>query len=163
MTSSAPASIPTGTQQPAATHPCVRCGRPVALDVGLCEECNPLGLSDSASSQVHGTVFLGIVIAVVVMAVAAKLAVGGGGPFHASLVEVQASGTGLSLTIDVRNAGRLGGAATCQVSDPAAAGRSPVSAVRSPRIEPGETTRFSAEVQNFGASPRPLLVACDGP
>lgn len=162
MTPSAPASIPTDSR-PAATHPCVRCGRPVALDVGLCEECNPLGLSDSASSQVHGTVFLGIVIAVVVMAVAAKLVVGGGGPFPASLIEVQPTAAGLNLTIDVRNAGGLAGAATCQVTDPAAGGRGQVSVVRSPRIEAGETTTFTTEVRNFGTSPRPLAVACDGP
>jgi hypothetical protein len=135
----------------------------VALDVGLCDECNPLGLADSASSQVHGTVFLGIVLAVVLMAVAARFAVGGGGPFHASLVDVQAAGTGLSLTIEIRNAGTLGGAATCHISDPRAEGRSLTSAVRSPRIEAGQTARFSAQIQNFGASPRPLAVTCEGP
>ena len=152
----------TPTARPAATHPCVRCGRPVALDAGLCDECNPLGLSDSASSQVHGTVFLGIVLAVVLLAVAARFAVGGGGPFHASLVEVQAAGAGLSVTIDISNAGSLGGEATCHISDPRDA-RSPASAVRSPRIEAGETARFTAEIRNFGASPRPLAVTCEGP
>jgi hypothetical protein len=131
--------------------------------VGLCDECNPLGLSDSASSQVHGTVFLGIVLAVALMAVAARFAVGGGGPFNASVVDVRAAGTGLSVTIEVRNAGTLGGEATCQVTDPRGDRRSPTSAVRSPRIEAGETTRFSAEIQNFGASPRPLAVTCEGP
>ena len=40
------------------THPCVRCGAPVPLDVGLCERCNPLGLRDSSASQVHGTVVI---------------------------------------------------------------------------------------------------------
>ena len=51
---------------PALTHPCARCGAPVALDVGLCERCNPLGLKDSASSQVHGTVFLAVGLAIAV-------------------------------------------------------------------------------------------------
>ena len=40
--------------QPELTHACVRCGAPVAIDVGLCERCNPLGLRDSSASQVHG-------------------------------------------------------------------------------------------------------------
>jgi hypothetical protein len=163
MTPTAPASIPTEGTRPTATHPCVRCGRPVPLDAGLCDECNPLGLSDSASSQVHGTVFLGIVLAVVLMAVAARFAVGGGGPFHASLVEVQAAGTGLNVTIEVQNAGTLGGEATCHIKDPLADGRSPTSAIRSPRVEAGQTATFSAQIQSFGASPRPLAVTCEGP
>ena len=66
--------------------PCVRCGRPVALDVGLCERCNPLGLKDSSASQVHGTVVIAILLAFVGLAVIARLALSGVGPFEASVV-----------------------------------------------------------------------------
>src|SRR6476660_4674384 len=72
-----------GAAQPAMTHPCARCGAPVPLDVGLCERCNPLGLKDAASSQVHGTVFVAVGLAVVGLAAAALLLVSGIGPFPA--------------------------------------------------------------------------------
>jgi len=62
----APATTPARST---ATHPCARCGAPVALDVGLCERCNPLGLKDSASSQVHGTVFLAVGLAIAGLAI----------------------------------------------------------------------------------------------
>src|SRR5690242_13721639 len=64
----------TGPAAQPLTHPCARCGAPVPLDVGLCERCNPLGLKDSASSQVHGTVFVAVGLAVVVLAIVAHLA-----------------------------------------------------------------------------------------
>jgi len=51
------------------THPCARCGAPVGQGVGLCERCNPLGLRDSAASQVHGSVFIAVTLAVIVLIV----------------------------------------------------------------------------------------------
>src|SRR4051812_36004889 len=82
----APAAVPPGTTTATGpTHPCARCGAPVALDVGLCDRCNPLGLKDSASSQVHGSVFLGIGIAVAVLAIGAHFAVSGIGPFESAV------------------------------------------------------------------------------
>ena len=72
-----------GRRAAGVTHPCARCGAPVPLDVGLCERCNPLGLKDAASSQVHGTVFLAVGLAVVALAVIAHFAVAGIGPFAA--------------------------------------------------------------------------------
>ena len=58
-----------------------------AQGVGLCERCNPLGLRDSAASQVHGTVFGVVAIAIVLLLVAARLSIAGSGPFPASLGE----------------------------------------------------------------------------
>jgi hypothetical protein len=58
---------------PEPTHACVRCGRPVALSLGMCDRCNPLGLADPAASQVHGTVFLAIGVGIAALAIAARL------------------------------------------------------------------------------------------
>ena len=146
-----------------ATHPCVRCGAPVALDVGLCERCNPLGLSDSASSQVHGTVFVAIVLAVVGLAVAGRLVLAGIGPFHAAVTAVETSPRGLAVTLNVRNEGTAAGSTTCHLTDPAAGGIGPTALIRSPRIEGGQSRSFAATVVQFGTSPRPLAVVCDSP
>jgi hypothetical protein len=154
----------TGTPAtPPATHPCVRCGAPVALDVGLCERCNPLGLSDPASSQAHGTVFVGIAAFVVVLAVAGRLALSGIGPFQGSVLSVQAQPDGLAVTVQVRNAGEGDGASVCRLSDPANAGAGPSAIIRSPRIAAGETQTFSATVAGLGTNPRALAIVCDAP
>jgi hypothetical protein len=157
----APATTPA---RPAQTHPCARCGDPVALDVGLCERCNPLGLKDSASSQVHGTVFVAVVVAIVGLALAAQLAVSGIGPFTARVTAMApgAAAGAVVATIEVRNAGRTTGSATCRLTDPLDGASVHSAVVYSPRIAGGSTVTFSEEV-HFGSADRPLAVACTGP
>ena len=157
----APATTPA---RPAQTHPCARCGAPVALDVGLCDRCNPLGLRDSASSQVHGTVFVAVAAAVAGLAIAAHLAVAGIGPFTA---RVTAMTPGLSAgvliaTIEARNDGQSTGTATCRVTDPLDPALVHSTIVYSPRIAPGATVTFDQEV-TFGSVDRMLAVTCSGP
>src|SRR5690349_24555065 len=109
----APAT-PVQPPKPALTHPCARCGAPVPLDVGLCERCNPLGLKDAASSQVHGTVFLAVGIGIAALAVAAHLAVAGIGPFVGEVTAMRA-GTGAGAvvaTLSITNTGTAAGTAT---------------------------------------------------
>ena len=152
------------TPRPTPTHACARCGAPVALDVGLCERCNPLGLKDSASSQVHGTVFLAVGLAIAGLAVAAHLAVAGVGPFTASVTDVRAgAGVGtLVATLEVRNEGRAAGRATCRLTDPTDRGGIHSLVVYGPRIEPGATVTFEQTV-GFGRAGAPLDVSCSGP
>lgn len=147
----------------APTHACVRCGRPTAIERGLCEECNPLGLRDAASSQVHGTAFVAIVVAVVLLAVVARLAVSGVGPFEATLGEVAPTGDGLSITLSVTNAGTAAGQTTCRIRDisPRSGGGAVI--VQSPRIEPGETRTFTRELTAFGSEPLDFAVECSAP
>ena len=94
----------------------MRCGAPVPLDVGLCERCNPLGLRDSASSQVHGTVFLALVGAIVALALVARLVVSGVGPFSATVTDSAPRPDGLAITLTVTNHGTAAGQTTCQAS-----------------------------------------------
>jgi hypothetical protein len=157
----APATVPA---RPAQTHPCARCGAPVALDVGLCDRCNPLGLKDSASSQVHGTVFLAIGIAIAGLAIAAHLAVADIGPFTARVTAMTAGAApgDLVATIEVRNDGRGTGSATCRLTDPADPSLIHSTVVYSPRIAGGATVTFDEEVA-YGSVDRPLVVSCTGP
>ena len=154
---STPPAAPTGF-----THACARCGAPVPLDVGLCERCNPLGLRDAASSQVHGTVFVAIGLAVVGLAIAAMLAVSGVGPFPAEVVAVRPDGEALSVSLKVTNAGTSLGSTTCRITDPASAGGT-AALVLSPRVAAGATITFDATVTDLGREARPLAVECSNP
>jgi hypothetical protein len=160
-----PASRPASTSaEPALTHGCARCGAPVALDVGLCDLCNPLGLKDSSSSQVHGTVFLALAVAIIGLAVAAHVAVAGIGPFTARVTAMTPGSTAgvLIATIEARNDGRATGSASCRLTDPSDAALINGAVVYSPRIEPGATITFTQEV-TFGSADHLLNVVCAGP
>ncbi len=148
---------------PPKTHPCVRCGAPVPLDVGLCERCNPLGLKDSASSQVHGTVVLTVIIAIVGLAVLGRLALAGVGPFPATFVSAVPEGSGLAVTLTVTNSGTSSGQTTCRLTDPADRNGNQGAFVLSPQIEPGKTVTFTKPVTEFGTDVRALDVACRAP
>jgi ribosomal protein L40E len=158
-------TTPSATAPPPAalTHPCARCGAPVPLDVGQCERCNPLGLRDSASSQVHGTVFVAVGLAIAGLAIAAHLAVAGIGPFEAQVAELRAQEGGLTVSLRVTNEGTSTGATTCRITDPASNGAGKSAFVLSPRIAPGATITFDHRLTDFGTGIRPLAVECSAP
>jgi hypothetical protein len=157
----APATHPAGSAQ---THPCARCGAPVALDVGLCERCNPLGLKDSASSQVHGTAILGVGLAVAGLAIAAHLAVSGIGPFTARVTTMTAGSVAGAVvaTFEVRNDGQTTGGATCRLTDPTDPSLIHSTILYTPPIAPGTTITIEQAVTDASAD-RPLTVTCSGP
>ena len=168
MTSPTPASPASPVQptrrKPALTHPCARCGAPVALDIGLCENCNPLGLRDSASSQVHGTALLAVGVAIAGLAIAAHFAVAGIGPFTGKVTAMRAGTTtgAIVATIVVTNEGTAAGTAACRLTDPADRGISHADIVYSPQVAPGTTITFD-HVATFGSIDRPFTVTCSGP
>ena len=144
------------------THPCVRCGAPVAIDVGLCEKCNPLGLRDTSASQVHGIAILGVALAVVGLAVFGRLAFAGVGPFPASAVAAP-DGAGLAVAVTVTNQGSSAGQTSCRISDPADRTGAIGAFVLTPRVEPNQTLTFTAHVTEFGSTARPLVADCKAP
>lgn len=156
----APTDLPVPTPP---THGCARCGAPVGPGVGLCEECNPLGLRDSASSQVHGTAFLGVVIGVILLAVLARAATSGLGPFPATIDAVEAAGPGLSVTLTVTNQGDGTGQTTCRIAPTDDRSTAPGTFVLTPQLSAGETRTFTASVTEFGATPLDLTVSCRTP
>ena len=151
------------TAAPELTHPCVRCGAPVPLDVGLCERCNPLGLRDSSASQVHGLALLGVAAAVVVLAVVGRLAISGVGPFDGRIVSAAPDGGGLAITLQVTNHGTSVGHTTCRVSDPADRSGGRDGFILSPQVQPGETLTFTKRVVELGSTVRDLTVECSSP
>lgn len=159
---SAPAQAP--APPPAEpTHPCARCGEPVGPGIGLCERCNPLGLRDVAAGQVHGSVFLAVLAAVIILAVLARLSIAGIGPFGATVDAVNTSGDGLTVTLTVTNSGSSGGQTTCRLSAAGDRGSGSGAFVLTPRLEGGETRTFTAVVAELGPAARDLDVACRTP
>ena len=153
----------TETQKPALTHGCIRCGRPIPLEVALCETCNPIGLSQPSASQVHGTVVLGIVAFVAFLAIVGRFAVSGIGPFEARLVDAVRSGDGLAVSIEITNTGTKPGATSCVLSDRAHPYDGPTVRVQAPVVDGGGQLTFRREVAEFGAVPLVLDVACATP
>ena len=147
----------------AQTHPCVRCGRAVPLHVALCEECNPLGLSDPAASQAHGIAVLGIVLFVVFLAVVAKVSLSGLGPFSGAVVNAVPSDGGLTLTIEVSNAGSRDGQTNCVLRDPSRPVGGQVVRIQTPVIPSGGSVTFDRDVSEFGSVPVRLDVHCTSP
>lgn len=154
-------TTPRPVPAPVPTHRCVRCGAEISVADALCRACNPAGLKQPAASQAHGTVFLGIALAVVGMTLAATFLVGGVGPFRAAVLGSTADGTGLVVRLEVTNEGSRAGVATCRVWDPTYLGNPPVETfVRTPEIAPGATLAFEQRVNALGASERPLAATC---
>jgi hypothetical protein len=144
------------------THPCARCGRPVGPGIGLCEECNPLGLRDVAAGQVHGSVFVAVLAAVAILAVVARLSIAGIGPFPASVDRVEAASVGLAITLTVTNQGSAG-QTTCRVGPAGDLGVGTAAFITTPRLDAGETRTFTRVVSALGSEPRDLVVSCRTP
>jgi len=163
MTSpNASAAAPRRTLEP--THPCIRCGREgVPADAGLCELCNPLELSQPSATQMHGIAALGILVFVVVLAVAGRAVIAGTGPFGGSVVGVARTTGGLAVTIEVVNEGSQPASTTCYVSESPARFGGAKQQVQAPLIQPGATVRFTANVTRFGSEPIGLDVDCPAP
>jgi hypothetical protein len=135
----------------------------VPIDVGLCERCNPLGLKDVAASQAHATVMIAVIVAVVGLALLARLTIAGVGPFTGQVAKVTADGLGLAVTLTVRNEGSATGQTTCRVTDPLDRNGSIGALILSPPIDASQTRTFSQTVTEFGSVPRELTVACTSP
>ena len=145
------------------THPCARCGAPVAPGVGLCEDCNPLGLRDVASGQVHGSVFIAVTGAIILLAVVARLSVAGIGPFPAWIDSVTPTGGGLAVTMTVTNQGEAAGQTSCRIDKVDDRGTGRAAFVSSPRLGAGETRTFSTVVTELGSEPAELEISCRTP
>jgi hypothetical protein len=113
-----PAARPAATVDPTGPHDtCFRCGRPTPLGVSLCEEHNPAGIGAPSATQVHGTIFIGIVLGFVALAALAQLLLGGLGPFDGRIVAARSTGGGgAELSLLVTNGGTREARANCRVT-----------------------------------------------
>src|SRR5436190_24242646 len=92
------------SEAPELLHPCVRCGRPVAIHLALCEQCNPLELAQPSATQVHGIAAVGIITFVAILFVLGRYALASTGPFRGTVDGVAPAEGGLAVTLRVSNA-----------------------------------------------------------
>jgi hypothetical protein len=133
------------------------------VDVGLCEACNPLGLRDVSATQVHGVAFIGVTVAIIALALVARLAVSGIGPFTPRIAGLVTEGDALAITLTVTNEGSSAGRTTCRLMDPRDRNGGGAELILSPSIEPGQTLTFSRRLTNLGTEVRDLAVECSAP
>lgn len=96
---------------------CFRCGKETPPGVGLCEEHNQGHLSGPSSTQMHATIFGGIVLGVIGFFLIASLAVTTTGPFESTVTSATGGPDGgVSLVFTVTNEGDDEGIADCRVT-----------------------------------------------
>jgi hypothetical protein len=156
-----PATAPAVRRELEPTHPCIRCGRPgVPADDGLCELCNPLELAQPSATQMHGIAAAGILAFIAVLALLARLALVGTGPFAGQVTAVVAAPGGLSITFAVANEGSNASATTCRISETAPKFGATPEVIQTPRIGAGETITVTTLVTRFGSEPIGLAASC---
>ena len=150
-----------GTALPAGKQVCQRCEQPIEGRANL--RYNPAGLARPSPIQGHATVMIGVVLAIVVLAVFAFNALQGVGPFTATVVgETAAAGhPGVTVELQVTNAGSRAGKARCQVTGRSADGElssSPV--VLTEPVKPKGSVRLTVPVDKVRRG-SPVDVACN--
>jgi hypothetical protein len=148
-------------EAPEPTHPCIRCGKPgVAAELALCELCNPLELAQPSATQVHGIAALGILVFIGILAIFARYALAGTGPFDGAVDGVRASAGGLAVTLVVQNDGKKAAATSCRVVEASHPVGGIGELVQTPLIDAESSVRFTATVTKFGTIPLDLDAIC---
>jgi len=96
---------------------CFRCGRPTPLGVSLCDRDNPAQVKGPSSTQVHGTVLIGLLAGFIALAVFLRFVSAGAGPFTSTVsgFATRADG-GLDVVIEVTNGGTRLSGASCRIA-----------------------------------------------
>ncbi len=130
-------------------HPvdhCFRCGKETPAGVGLCDEHNPQHLRGPSSTQMHATVFAGIVLGVIGLFVLFRMSVNEAGPFQAEVTSAGLDGSGaLAVAFVVTNAGQSDGHADCKLTRDGVARADDV-AFRTPEVPAGATLSLAQTV-----------------
>jgi len=132
---------------------CFRCGVATPPGVGLCDKHNRGHISGPSATQMHATVFIGIVVGVLAFFLIASLAVTTTGPFASSVNSAAGGPDGVvSLVYTVTNEGEDEGVADCRVTRDGVP-RPEDLAFRTEALPGGETVTFERELAAPEAAP----------
>lgn len=145
---------------------CPRCRTPAQAGGKVCERCeqplegpphalryNPAGLPTPSPVQGHATVLVGIVAALVVLALGAWFVFRGVGPFRTEVVRqsVSADGTAVEVVLRVVNEGERQGRARCRITGLGPGGRLRTSEVKlSPTVPGNGSVLFPLRGEGLG-------------
>jgi len=144
---------------------CFRCGVETPASVGLCDKHNKGHLSGPSSTQMHATIFGGIVLGVLGFFLLANFAVAKTGPYAS---EVSAAGAGpdggVTLSFTVTNEGDAAGVADCRVTRDGVP-RPDDQTFRTGTVPGGETVTLHRELlappeDSVGYDTEAITVAC---
>ena len=141
---------------------CIKCGREVGPNESMCASCNQAGMVTPSATQVHGTIFVAIVLGVVLLGVMSSFLIGRGGPYAAEVVgfEVTAAG-GLDVALHVENSGSHQGRGRCQLTLRDADRAIVQQALTiSPRIDPLTALDFAFTIVELTEPPATVEVIC---
>jgi hypothetical protein len=141
---------------------CLKCGRPIDPEETMCEVCNRAGMTSPAATQMHGTVAVAIIGAVVGMGLLAGALVGGVGPWTAGVLDIgPVAEAAVVVTVVVENDGTRAGRARCELTAVDERG-SPVArtVALSPQVTPGGSVPFDAEIPGLVSDPARVVVRC---
>ena len=143
---------------------CFRCGKETPPGVGLCDEHNKGKISGPSPTQMHATIFIGIVVGVIGFFFIASLAVTTTGPFASAVTSATGGPDGsVSLVYSVTNEGDDEGVADCRVTRDGVP-RPEDLAFRTEALPGGETVSFervlAAPDVAPGYDPESLTVDC---
>ena len=97
----------------------MRCGRPTPLGVALCERDNPGHIKGPSSTQVHGTILIGVMGGFVALLLLLRLASAGVGPFTSSFAGLATRPDGgMNVVVQVANSGTRAVGASCLITLP---------------------------------------------
>jgi hypothetical protein len=144
---------------------CFRCGRPTPPGVSLCARDNPGHIKGPSSTQVHGTILMGVLGGFIALALVFGATSAGAGPFAAAVsgVATRPDG-GLDVVMQVTNSGTRASGASCRVSPDGAPDYRDYVFFTEP-ILAGESRLFArsleAPANGIALSPSNVVVRCN--
>ena len=133
------------------------------MEDGLCEQCNPLALSQPSATQMHGIAAVGIIGFIVVLAVAGRAAVAGTGPFTGQVGAIAAAPGGLAVTLVITNEGKKDASTICALTQTPAQPNHPTQVVQTPLVRAGASVEFTTLVTKLGTTPVSIVADCSSP
>lgn len=139
---------------------CIKCGREIGPEESMCEICNRAGMVPPSATQYHGTMVLAIVVGIAALALAARLATSGVGPFEAQVLRFGPVDGAAEVTFSVANLGTATGTATCRITALDAAGRPMQTRTAQVRVDAAGSETVTESFGALRGTPREMTVDC---
>ena len=125
---------------------CLKCGRDTPVGVSLCDRDNPGNIKSPSTTQVHGTIVIGVIAGFVLLLVLFRIGSTGVGPFPSQLVGFTTRADGaFDVAVSVTNTGQRAAGASCRISASGAPDFRDYTFFTQP-IQPGESRTFTQTV-----------------